>query len=499
MGSLMSSETKTPIFRIQEEHPQDARNSQSFIAEKDSRRVLANPVNDVAIRISNLFKCYHIYDHPRDRLRQFILPKLQRSMGMAPNQYYREFWALSDVSFEVKKGETVGIIGRNGSGKSTLLQMICGTLTPTSGDLETCGRIAALLELGSGFNFEFTGRENVYLNATLLGLSQHEIDHRLEDIVAFADIGEFIDQPVKTYSSGMFVRLAFAVVAHVDADILVIDEALAVGDAFFTQKCMRFLRRFRENGTLIFVSHDVGAVTGLCDTAIWLNKGKLEAFGSAKLVSERYMASVYADNNAYSFPDKTIPEHKQREASVTVTRDVRADVIDRSSLRNDLQVLKLTPGISADFGVRGAEITSVLVLDSERRPVSHVIGGELIILRIEVMAIQDLKCPIVGFLVKDRLGQALFGDNTFIRYRNDPAQVYAGNMFGAEFTFAMPILPCGDYSIAAAIATGTQEEHVQHHWVHDALIVKSLSSSVSTGLVGIPMQNIKLFVEEKFG
>lgn len=204
--------------------------------------------NEIAIKVQNLSKCYHIYDNPRDRLKQFVAPRLQRLTWQHPKQYFREFWALKDVSFEVKKGETVGIIGRNGSGKSTLLQMICGTLTPTQGSIETNGRIAALLELGSGFNPEFTGRENVYMNASVLGLSNKEIDARFDDIVAFSDIGDFIEQPVKTYSSGMMVRLAFAVIAHVDADILIIDEALAVGDAFFTQKCMRFLRGFMKTG-----------------------------------------------------------------------------------------------------------------------------------------------------------------------------------------------------------------------------------------------------------
>ena len=195
--------------------------------------------DDVAIRVQNISKCYHLYDHPRNRLYQSVVPRFQRIIGRAPSTFFREFWALKDVSFEVKRGETVGIIGRNGSGKSTLLQIICGTLSPTSGLVETHGRVAALLELGSGFNPEFTGRENVYMNGSVIGLSRDEIDTRFDDIVAFADIGEFIDQPVKTYSSGMYVRLAFAVIAHVNADILVIDEALAVGDVFFVQKCMQ--------------------------------------------------------------------------------------------------------------------------------------------------------------------------------------------------------------------------------------------------------------------
>jgi lipopolysaccharide transport system ATP-binding protein len=232
-------------------------------------------VGDFAIRVSNLSKCYQIYDTPRDRLKQFIAPWVQRVVKHTPKPYFSEFWALRDVSFNIKRGETVGIIGRNGSGKSTLLQLICGTLTPTSGRVETNGRIAALLELGSGFNPEFTGRENVYMNGRILGLSQEEINDCFDDIAAFADIGEFIEQPVKTYSSGMFVRLAFAVQAHIDAQIVIVDEALAVGDVFFRQKCYARLNKLRESGTaILLVSHAMGDIEQFCEYAILLEIGR---------------------------------------------------------------------------------------------------------------------------------------------------------------------------------------------------------------------------------
>ena len=221
-------------------------------------------MSDIAIRVQTLSKCYHIYDAPRDRLKQLVASRLQRMAGQAPKQYFREFWALKDISLEIKKGETVGIVGLNGSGKSTLLQLICGTLSAAAGSVETHGRIAALLELGTGFDREFTGKENVYINGLVLGLSKEEIDAKYDAIVGFADIGDFINQPVKRYSSGMYVRLAFAVIANVDADILIIDEALAVGDALFSQKCMRFLRDFKKNGTILFVSHNSAAVVNLC-------------------------------------------------------------------------------------------------------------------------------------------------------------------------------------------------------------------------------------------
>lgn len=246
-------------------------------------------MNDIAIRVSNLSKCYQIYDQPRDRLKQFVLPRLQGIVGQPPKKYFREFWALKDVSFEVKKGETVGIIGRNGSGKSTLLQMIAGTLNPTCGSITTNGRIAALLELGAGFNPEFSGRENVYLNAALFGLSPKEINDRYIKILHFADIGDFIDQPIKTYSSGMVVRLAFAVSVFIEPDILVVDEALAVGDAAFQLKCFDRLKQLTDSGTtLLFVSHDISMVKNYCEDVIYLQKGEIRAVGTAAEMAELY-------------------------------------------------------------------------------------------------------------------------------------------------------------------------------------------------------------------
>jgi lipopolysaccharide transport system ATP-binding protein len=216
--------------------------------------------SEVAIKVQNLSKCYEIYDKPRDRLLQML--------SRGKKKYCREFWALRDVSFEIRKGETVGIVGRNGSGKSTLLQILCGTLNPTSGTVETHGRIAALLELGSGFNPEFTGRENVYLNASILGLSKEEIDARYDAIIEFADIGDFINQPVKTYSSGMLVRLAFSVQAQVEPDILIVDEALAVGDAKFQARCFDRLKKLKENGTsILLVTHSSEQIVTHCDHA----------------------------------------------------------------------------------------------------------------------------------------------------------------------------------------------------------------------------------------
>lgn len=256
--------------------------------------------DEVVIDVKNLSKRYEIYATPRDRLKQLVVPSLHRVFrrissllghegNQTPPQYYREFWALRNVSFQVKKGETLGIVGRNGSGKSTLLQLICKTLAPTSGDVTVKGRISALLELGSGFNPEYTGRENVFLNGQILGLSQKDIENRYDAIVEFADIGDFIDQPVKTYSSGMVVRLAFSVAVNVEPEILVVDEALAVGDMPFQIKCFAHLRKLRESGTsILFVSHDLSTVRSFCDRSLYLDHGKCLSVGPANDVCRLY-------------------------------------------------------------------------------------------------------------------------------------------------------------------------------------------------------------------
>ena len=446
---------------------------------------------EVAIRVNNLSKCYQIYDKPNDRLKQFVVPKVLGVLGQHSKPYFREFWALKDISFEIKKGETVGIIGRNGSGKSTLLQIICGTLHPTAGDIEVNGRVAALLELGSGFNPEFTGRENVYLNAGVLGLSNIQTQARFADIEAFADIGEFIDQPTKTYSSGMMVRLAFAVIAHVDADILVIDEALAVGDAFFTQKCMRFLREFMKVGTVLFVSHDTGSVKNLCNKALWLEKGQVFQEGTPKEVCEVYLQAFYEAQQGKGNGTSThLKKLKNRDESRPL-KDQRLEFINSSNLRNDLQLFAFDLD-SAGFGEGGATIIAAQFLNAAGEPLNWIVGGEVVSLQIVAHCSQHLDSPIIGFSVKDRLGQVLFGDNTYLSYQDSQRACNADEDIQATFTFEMPRLAHGDYSITVAIANGTQSTHVQHHWIHDALHFKSESTSVSSGLIGIAMQAIEL-------
>jgi lipopolysaccharide transport system ATP-binding protein len=424
---------------------------------------------------------------------------LLQSLMRGRKQYYREFWALQDTSFEVEKGETVGIIGRNGSGKSTLLQMVCGTLAASSGSIECKGRIAALLELGAGFNPEFTGRENVYMNASILGLSQADIEARYQDILDFADIGDFINQPIKTYSSGMYLRLAFAVISHVDADILVIDEALSVGDAFFTQKCMRFLRKFKETGTVLFVSHDTAAVVNLCQRAVWLEAGRVRMVGNAKEVSEAYLEAIYVAQQGPSAVSKTMSKTAADKKRPAAPGETQPGALSRPQMpapaRFEIEQFSFDPDQPA-FGTGGASIVSVRLLDAHtQEPAQWIEGGETVVVSVRCKAEQDIARPIVGFYVRDRLGQILFGDNTYLTYMENTFQIKSGQEAEARFGFAMPLLPTGDYSICAAIAEGTQVDHVQYHWMHDALVFRVNASPVQCGLVGIPMDSISLHIE----
>lgn len=435
------------------------------------------------ITVSGVTKCYQIYAKPQDRLRQALFPRVREALGFAPVRYYSEFWALRDVGFRIDKGETVAIIGKNGSGKSTLLQILCGTLTPTGGEVAVEGRVAALLELGSGFNPEYTGRENVYLNGSVLGLTRQQLDERFDAIVEFADIGEFIDQPVKTYSSGMYVRLAFAVIANVDADVLIVDEALSVGDVFFGQKCMRFLREFQSRGTLIFVSHDSAAVVNLCQRAIWLDHGRVLMDGPASEVSQAYHARSYGMD---------VKAGAARDGSQDATGDF-ASLPEVELDRSQMRVFRFSAP-TANFGDGRARIGAVGLFDAAGAPLSSVSGGEAVTLRIEAQAHAPLGSPIVGFFLKDRLGQQLFGTNTYLGGQGAVCPTRPGQTVRAEFCFRMPHLPVGKYTVDVALADGTHAEHVQNDWAFDALVIESVSSSLAVGLVGIPYRAVSLAV-----
>ncbi|WP_306302687.1 ABC transporter ATP-binding protein, partial [Herbaspirillum sp. B65] len=321
--------------------------------------------NPVVLSVEDLGKCYQTYAHPRDRLKQFVLPHLQRALGVAPRHYAHDFWALRHVSFQIERGESVGILGKNGSGKSTLLQLITGVLAPTEGNAQACGRIAALLELGSGFNPEFTGRENVYLNGALLGFSEAAIEARFDNIASFADIGEFLDRPVKTYSSGMFVRLAFAIQVQLEPDILIVDEALAVGDALFQKRCYQRLEHFVSNGgTLLFVSHDQEAVRTMTSRALLLSNGRVSAIGNSAEVVREYRRQLHDEETRV--------------------------LADESSKINARVQLSKKPSISDErysFGSYEAEIVSVILVNEAGEKCSHFCLGDRLRMSVRVKRI----------------------------------------------------------------------------------------------------------------
>jgi lipopolysaccharide transport system ATP-binding protein len=466
--------------------------------------------SDLSISASGLSKAYLIYSQPTDRLLQSVVPRLQRvvrpvvgSLGIkvVEKAYFSRHWALEALDFSVARGETLGVIGRNGSGKSTLLQLVCGTLTPTSGEVKVRGRVAALLELGSGFNPEYTGRENVFLNASVLGLTQDEILARIDDILAFADIGDFVNQPVKTYSSGMAMRLAFAVIAHVDADILIIDEALAVGDAYFQQKCLRWLKQFRETGTVLFCGHDTGAILSLCQRALWLDKGHLQMEGSAKDVCEAYAAAIQAQ--AMGLPERVVRIARSRPSLVATDNNSKSTSapIEQAAKRALPPPPQTEPAIfdfsekSSSFGSGQAEIVEARITASDGASLSWIEGGEPVTITVRVLIKADMESPIVGFFVKDRLGQPLLGDNTFLAYADQGLAFKDGQEAVARFVFDLPFLASGRYSLTVAIASGTLETHVQHHWLHDALMFDVHSQYRNGVMVAVPMREITLNAE----
>lgn len=343
--------------------------------------------SDVAIKVDNLGKCYHIYDTPRDRLKQFIVPRLQRWAGRRPVDHFREFWALRNVSFEVARGESMGIIGRNGSGKSTLLQLITGTLTPTTGSVATCGRIGALLELGSGFNPEFTGRENVFLNGAVLGISQERLLEKFDDIASFADIGDCLDQPVKTYSTGMLVRLAFAVQVELDPDVLIVDEALAVGDALFQKKCFLQLERLTSNGvSLLFVSHDQESVRTLTRQALMLVHGQPKALGVSSDVVLEYRRHLHEEEKrAASRNFRRLEGEANRKV-----QSVRQGAEEHSRLKS--------------FGDLEAEIIDVKVTDGSGNPSNYFLIGENMRFQVTIRVNQPLSNLNVAFRIRNKEG-----------------------------------------------------------------------------------------------
>jgi lipopolysaccharide transport system ATP-binding protein len=442
--------------------------------------------NDIAISVKNLSKCYEIYSSPSSRLKQFIVPRLKHLFGKKATNYYREFWALKDISFEVKRGETVGIIGSNGSGKSTLLQMICGTLTPTTGTVQTQGRVAALLELGAGFNPEFTGRENVYLNATVLGLSTEEIDARFDAIAAFADIGEFIDQPIKTYSSGMSVRLAFAVQSQIDPDIFIVDEALSVGDAKFQAKCFDRLRQLKENGTcILLVTHSSEQIVTHCTQAILLSKGvQLEA-GKPKDVVNRYLDLLFGKEKAVIEPVQTAEEVKEVTVEKTIELTSKPDDYQLSATNDNFST---RPGYNPHeyrWGDGTATILDYFLAADDTRYPSAVSTGQSITLAVTVKLLKDFHRPILGITIKTKEGVTVYGANTETLGCKDFGE--SGDM--GSVTQVVAVFKCnlaaGDYFISLGLASKHGEEVIPHDRRYDSIHLQVRPNDQFFGLANL--------------
>lgn len=412
---------------------------------------------DIAIRTKNLSKTYQIYTKPHDRLLQFFSRK--------GKQFYREHWALNDVSFEIRQGETLGIIGCNGSGKSTLLQIICGTLSPTHGEVEISGRIAALLELGAGFNTEFSGIENIYLTGQLYGLTQEEIQEKEADIIAFAGIGDFVFQPVKTYSSGMFVRLAFAIVAHVNPKILVVDEALAVGDFLFQQKCARFMRDKMLGITKILVSHDLSAIASMADRVLVLHKGQAIYLGDPQTAITEYQRVARGAE----------AEHASAGESVSITPATLGahvqwmDVDDESLSGNGrAKIRKISWSIEGEH--------SALVIKKNSK----------LFLNFLLEVNECIETPIIGYQIQNRFGTAVFGENTLSC--SFSLESLLPGIYNAQLVLTWPQIEPGEYGLTLGIGNGLDSTaHIIECWAHNVIVLGSAQTDPVHGIFNNPI------------
>lgn len=397
--------------------------------------------SDIAISVKNLTKTYRIFNHPGDRIKQAF------TFGRV--KFHKEFTAIKDVSFEIKKGETVGIIGRNGSGKSTLLQLICGILKPTSGSVTVNGRISALLELGSGFNPEFTGRENIYFQGAIMGFSKEAMDARVEDIIAFADIGEFIDQPVRTYSSGMFVRLAFAVAVHVDPEVLVIDEALAVGDSSFQTKCLKRINLIRNKGaSVLFVTHSLEQVAHFCDRALLLDKSSFVTLGQTAQVLDEYLHRTHNLTMEHCNP---VQYHYQAH---------KEDKFQSNCNYNTAETR---------WGDRAAIITDFSLVQSRKVNPQTFVAGMPCEVRMQVLFKQAIERPIYGFVLKSKAGGNLCSTNSRELLGKDKVfPQSSGSELEVVFGFS-PFLDQGEYLISVGVASESESGIQPHDRRYDSI------------------------------
>jgi len=409
-------------------------------------------MEQTAIKVSKVSKIYKLYDTPAARLKD--------ALGLSRQKNFREHEALNNVDLEIRKGETVGIIGTNGSGKSTLLKIITGVIQQTSGQVEVKGRISALLELGAGFNQEYTGIENVYLQGTMMGFSREEISRKMDAILEFADIGEFVNQPVKTYSSGMFVRLAFAVAINIEPEILIVDEALSVGDVFFQAKCYRKFEEFKELGkTILFVSHDLSSITKYCDRAILLNKGVKVMEGTPKEAVDQFKMALVEQ------------EEQQRRENTSLWNPKETGDKWRNSLSVNPETL--------EYGDKKAEIIDFAIVDKTGKITNVIEKGELCTVKMKVLFHQDVAEPIFAFTLKNLMGIELTGTNTMLENQT-PEPKKKGELQIVSFTQKM-VLQGGEYLLSLGCTGYEKEEFKVHHRLYDVCSLGVISEKNTVG------------------
>ncbi len=421
--------------------------------------------NESIIQIKDITKKYNLYAKPQDRFRE--------AAGIRRRNLHKDFYALNHISFDVKRGETVGIIGTNGSGKSTLLKIITGILKPSEGKVTVNGKVSALLELGAGFNQEYTGIENIYLNGRMMGYTKKEMESRMEEIIEFADIGEFISQPVKTYSSGMFARLAFAVAINVEPDILIVDEALSVGDLFFQNKCFRkFEDLKKKNVTILFVSHDISSIRQMCSRVLWIEKGVQKIFSQANLVCDMYM-----DEKRMTMNQNAIKSDSKNKIAV-----------EKIEQRKKYPLIK---NINDRFGSNKVKIISAFFTNAENQIETTLTVDQYYQAHVAFEVYEDMKSLIVGFVLENNKGLPLFDINNYIN-QQETIDAEAGNTVEIVYSFKMPRILKDVYLVSAAVAQGTQESHEILTWLHGIMELEVVNMGYNSSYIEIPA-NIKVF------
>ena len=436
---------------------------------------------EYAISVKDVTKVYRLYDRPIDRLKE--------SLSVSHKSYHKDFFALNTISFAVEKGQTVGIIGTNGSGKSTILKIITGVLTPTSGQVEVKGKISALLELGAGFNMDYTGIENIYMNGTMMGYSKKEMDEKLQEILDFAEIGDFVYQPVKTYSSGMFVRLAFALAINVEPEILIVDEALSVGDVFFQAKCYRRMEEIRKSGTtILMVTHDMGSIIKYCDKVVLLNKGEFIAEGSAGQMVDMYKKILAGKLDSLMEELQQERETVLNEVSQGAAEEEEISMSDFSAgIHDGLMKEQITINENrTEYGDGRAEIYDLGLFDQRGNLTNLLLKGEMFTIREHIRFHASIESPIFTYTIKDKKGTELSGTNTMYE-GTEIMPVKDGDEYKVEFKQKMT-LQGGEYLLSMSCTGFEHGEHVVYHRLYDVANITVISNKNTVGIYDMESQ-----------